>query len=335
LVTHSPRVSILLPVYQAEATLETCLSSIARQTEPRFECVIVDDGSSDRSLAIARSLDDPRFRVLDAPHGGLIPTLNRGLAACRAPVVARMDADDIMRRDRLELQLVALDAAPELSAVGAHVRIFPRATLTDGLRSYERWLNGIDSPDALAREAFVECPIAHPTLCIRSDVLRRFAYRDAAWPEDYDLVLRMLASGHRLGVVPKRLHLWRDGPTRLSRTDPRYSLAAMTACRASFLAGSLLSEGDEYVLWGYGDTGKALRRALLQHEKRPQAIVELHPRRLGQKIHGAPVVPPEALPDMRGTPVVVSVAGPIARSQIREALARMHFVELSDFICCA
>jgi len=331
--TASPRVSILLPVYQAEATLGACLESIARQTERDFECIIVDDGSRDASLSISKP--DARFRLLAEPHRGLVATLNRGLSECRAPVVARMDADDLMHRDRLRLQLAALEQDAALCGVGSHVRIFPRADLSDGRRAYERWLNHLDSAEALARDAFIECPIAHPTLAIRTAALRRFGYRDMPWPEDYDLVLRLLAAGERLSVVPQRLLHWRDAPSRLSRVDPRYHLDAFTACRASFLAASFLSQRGDYVLWGYGDTGKALRRALLQHDKHPCVIVELHPGRLGQRIHGAPVIAPEELPQLRGTPIVVSVAGEIARAQIRAALHAMCFAELTDYIVCA
>ncbi len=337
MVEGSPRVSVLLPVHDGADTLELCLRSIARQTEPRLQCVIVDDGSTDGSLTIAREQAerDDRFVVLARPHQGLVATLNAGIEACRAPVIARMDADDLMDRRRLAAQLAALDASPELSAVGCHVRLFPRFHLTDGLRAYERWLNQIDSPQQLEQDAFIECPIAHPTLCIRRAVMAEMGYRDQGWPEDYDLVLRLLAAGHRLGMVPRRYLFWRDGPARLSRTDRAYSDGAFTACRAHFLARGLLAERDDYVLWGFGGTGKALRKALADHGKHPRAIVELHPGRLGQRIHGAPVIPPEGLSELRDFPVLASVAGQPARDEIRAALAALGRTELQDFVCCA
>jgi glycosyltransferase involved in cell wall biosynthesis len=336
-VDPAPRVSILLPVYDGEATLDLCLRSIARQTERRFECLIVDDGSTDGSVTIAgdHQRRDGRFRLLSGPHRGLVATLNRGLAACRAPLVARMDADDVMHRQRLADQLAVLLGQPELSAVGCHVRLFPRSELTDGLRSYEGWLNSIDSPQRVVQDAFVECPVAHPTLVIRRPVLEALGYRDQGWPEDYDLVLRMVAAGHRIGVVPRRLLMWRDGPNRLSRTDGAYTDLAFTACRAHFLAAGLLAGRDDYVLCGYGGTGKALRRALAVHGKRPAAIVDLHPGRLGQRIFGAPVIPPEALAEWRSIPILASVAGQAARDEIRAALAEMGFIELRDFVYCA
>ncbi|HYY04944.1 MAG TPA: glycosyltransferase family 2 protein [Candidatus Limnocylindria bacterium] len=332
-----PEISILLPAYQAEATLDACLRSVARQSEPRWECIVVDDGSTDTTRAVAErfAAGDGRFHVLATPHRGLVAALNTGLEGCRGRVVARMDADDVMHRERLGAQLRALDAAPGLAAVGCHVRLFPRARLTDGLRAYERWLAGIDSPRGVRAEAFVECPVAHPTLMARAEVLGRAGYRDAGWPEDYDLVLRLLAEGHEIGVVPRRLLAWRDGPWRLWRAAAAYRLERFTACKAAFLAAHFLAATERYVLWGYGPTGRALRRALLAHGKRPSHVVEVHPGRLGNTIHGAPVISIEELRAQPRRPLVAAVAGEGPRREIRDALSAIGLRETQDFVCAA
>ena len=189
--------------------------------------------------------------------------------------------------------------------------------------------------DRVRQDAFVECPVAHPTLMMRRALLMDLGYRDCGCPEDYDLLLRVLTRGWRVGVVPRRLLSWRDAPQRLSRTHPAYDLARFTACKAAFLADHFLSDADTYVLWGYGSTGKALRRALLRHGKTPSHIVELHPGRLGKRIHGAPVIPPQTLPSLPRRPLIASVAGEQARGEIRDALGRMGFVDGRDFVCAA
>ena len=333
----APRVSILLPVFDAAATLDACLRSVRRQTFRDWECVIVDDGSRDGSLARARhhADADPRFRVIARPHRGLVPALGEGLTHCRGALVARMDADDLMHRERLAAQTAALEGAPALAAVGCHVRLFPRRDLAEGMRAYERWLLSIDSPRRVREEAFVECPVAHPSLMIRAEVLRSLGYRERGWPEDYDLVLRLLESGDRLGVVPRRLLAWRTGKERLSRTSDVYSIERFTACKAAFLARGFLAAGERYILWGYGSTGRGLQRALREHGKRPSAIVELHPRRLGERIQGAPVIPRQALARRRREPQLVSVAGAEARGLIRDELAQMGYRETLDYVCCA
>lgn len=332
-----PAVSVLLPVYNAEGTLADSLRSVLRQSDPDWECVIVDDGSTDGTLGVARqfAVADPRFRVLAQPHAGIVPALQAGLLQCRGELVARLDGDDLMQRRRLEKQRLALAREPSWAGVGSHVRFFPRRGMTEGLRRYEEWLRSMREPSEVAREAFIECPLAHPTWMLRRSVFRAHGYRDAPWPEDYDLVLRLLEAGEKLGVVPERLLHWRDGRGRLSRSSSRYAIVAFTACKAEYLARGFLRGTDAYVLWGYGDTGKALAAALAERGKHPSAIIELHPGRLGQRIRGVPVVPPAALPSLPRQPLVVSVAGRVPRAEIRAALAGMGFREVADYVCCA
>ena len=332
-----PAVSVLMPAFNAEATLAAALRSVERQSEVDWECLVVDDGSTDRTAQIAEdfSRQDARFCVIRRPHGGIVEALNAGLSQCRGALVARLDADDLMQRRRLEKQRAALQARPQWCGVGCQVRLFPRRGMTDGLRSYEAWLSSIRTESDVSREAFVECPLAHPTLMLRRDAFVAAGYRDVAWPEDYDLVLRLLESGQQLGTVPERLLHWRDGSGRLSRSSARYSIAAFTECKAEFIARGFLRQSERYVLWGYGDTGKALADALGHRGKHPSAIIELHPGRLGQLIRGVRVIPPEKLPSLPRQPLLVSVAGLTPRTEIRAALASMQFAESRDFICCA
>lgn len=332
-----PTVSIVLPARDAARTIDACLRSVSRQTLHDWECLVLDDGSADDTGAQAEAWArrDARFRVHRLPRRGLVGTLNAGLALCRGRLAARMDADDLMRRDRLALQAAMLDEHPTLAGVGCHVRLFPRAALTAGRRVYEAWLNGVRDAFDVRRDAFVECPLAHPALMVRRQVLSSFGYRETAWPEDYDLVLRLLEAGHDLGVVARRLVMWRDGAARLSRTDPRYGLERFAACKAHFLARGFLAATPTYVLWGYGATGRALRRALVDEDRLPSHIVEVAPGRIGQRIHDVPVVPVDAVPRLRGRPIVVSVAFSEPRRQIREVLTSIRFVEGRDFICAA
>jgi glycosyltransferase involved in cell wall biosynthesis len=333
----APAISVLIPAYDAAHTLASALGSVQRQSETDWEAIVVDDGSADRTpeIAAAFARKDARVRLIERAHGGIVAALQAGISQCRAPLIARFDVDDLMSRRRLELQRAALAHNPSLVAVGSHVRLFPRATLREGRLRYEHWLRSIRTPEQVEREAFVECPIAHPTLLIRRSALLDFGYRDRGWPEDYDLVLRILQSGQRIGVVPRRLLHWRDSAGRLSRTSESYSLAAFVECKAEFLASGLLAASDRYLLWGFGDTGKALANALARRGKHPEAIIELHPGRLGQLIRGVPVVPPSILRGGCPRPLIVSVAGVGPRTEIRQALTAMGFCELRDYVCAA
>lgn len=330
--------SCLLPVRDAEGTLGAALRSVTRQSDPDFECLVLDDGSRDdsREVATAAATRDPRIRVLKLPRRGLVATLNTGLEAARGRLVARMDADDLMHSHRLACQRATLDEHPDWAGAGTHVRLFPRLNLGTGMRAYEAWLNSLHTPDDVLRDAFVECPLAHPTWLFRREAIPAGGYRDEPWAEDYDLFLRLAQAGATLGVVPRRLLAWRQSPDRLSRTDPRYRAEAFIACKAAFLAKGFLAAAPEFVLWGYGGTGRALSHALRGHGRRPSHVIELSPGRIGNRIHGAPVVAPDRLREVvAGRPIVVSVAGAAPRAQIRTALAGMGFRERRDFVVAA
>jgi glycosyltransferase involved in cell wall biosynthesis len=330
------RVSVVLPVRDAVTTLEACLRSIVRQTLSSWECIVVDDGSTDGSGEILRRAADrdARFRVVSTPPRGLVDALNEGLAQCHGELIARMDGDDVMHRERLRAQVAALDRDDRLAAVGCHVRLLPRRSMMPRLCEYEAWLNGLLSDADVRRDAFVECPVAHPTLMMRRS-MASLGYAAREWPEDYDLVLRALAAGLRIGVVPQRLLAWRNGPSTLSRIDPRYGLDRFTACKAAYLASGFLAGQANYVLWGYGRTGRMLHRALARLDKRPTHIVEVKIGRIGQRIHGASVIPHAGLRTLAGQRIVVSVARDGPRREIRGVLGEMGFVDGVDFVCAA
>jgi glycosyltransferase involved in cell wall biosynthesis len=335
----TPLVSVLIPVWNAEATLGRALRTLLAQTLTEWQCVLVDDGSSDRSLSIARQFaaSDPRFHVVAVERGGIVAALNQGRSHCEADLIARFDADDLMHPERLARQVAHLGQHPRLQAVGCHVRLFPRRTLTAGRLAYQSWLNGLTDEHDIYRDRFVECPVAHPTLMLRAAELAALGYRDVGWPEDYDLVLRLLANGPALGTVPVPLLAWRDAPSRLSRTHPMYGLDRFVSCKAHFLSEGWLGGRTDYVLWGYGDTGRNLCRALRALGKSPTHILELHPGRIGQTIAGAPVIRPEQALSLGGerAPIVASVAGAAARGQLRRHAEGLGLREGRDFVVAA
>ena len=110
---------------------------------------------------------------------------------------------------------------------------------------------------------------------------------------------------------------------------------SFTRAKAEFLSRGFLRGQEEYLLWGYGHTGRALCRALASYGKRPSHIVEVHPGRIGQRIQGAEVVSPEEISSLPSRPLLASVAGAGPRHQVRSALADSGFVEGRDYVCVA
>jgi glycosyltransferase involved in cell wall biosynthesis len=325
-----PLVSVLMPVRDEALYLAEALDSLSAQTLEDFEVLVVDDGSRDGSAEIAesRARDDSRFHVLRQQRAGLVAALERARAEARGRYVARMDGDDVALPHRLEVQAAALEDG-RLAACGGGVAYFPDETVREGARRYERWINRLVTEEAAARDVFVECPIPHPTLMARREVLE---YRPCEWPEDYDLVLRLWAHGKRFRNVDEVVLRWRDHPARLSRTAPRYSLDAFVRCKVAYLRATLLRGFESVIIWGAGPVGKSFAREVgLQ----VVAFVDVDPRKIGKHVYGAPVVPLNAAPAYADAFALGAVAGEDARAEIRAAVAGQGRRDGVDFVAVA
>ena len=323
-----------MPCRDAAATVRAAARTILRQTVRDLVLVVVDDGSADATAALLDGLAarDPRVLVLRGPGEGIARALNRGLARCDAPLVARMDADDLAHPRRLERQLLALAADRALWAVGSQVRAFPRRAVRDGMRRYVAWVNGLTTPALVERDLLVEAPLVHPTALLRREALERLGgWRDGPFPEDYDLWLRVAEAGGVLSNVGEPLLLWREGASRATRQDPRYALARHVALKCAHLRRTVLAGRDEVALWGAGDTGKAFADALAREGVRVALFLEVDVKKVGRTVRGAPVLPYGDAGRARGLPLLVAVGAPGARPLIRDELARQRFVELREF----
>ena len=110
------RVSVIVPAYNGAGTILETIRSVQAQTFSDFELIVVDDGSTDRTVELAESLGEPRLRVHSYENGGLATARNRGMSRAGGELLAFVDADDLWTPDKLEAQVAALDRRPEAGA---------------------------------------------------------------------------------------------------------------------------------------------------------------------------------------------------------------------------
>lgn len=310
------------------------VASIRAQTYLDWELVLFDDGSTDQSISIAADLvnQDERIRLEISDHVGIVEALRLGCEASYGDCIARMDADDSAHPERLAKQLRYMDERPDCVLCGTLVAM--TGDVGEGRRRYEQWINGVLGHDGILRELYVECPIAHPTFMMRRDAYVAVGgYQDHGWAEDYDLCMRMARSGGRLGKVREPLLEWRESEGRLSRVSERYSLAQFRALKMHYLRQGLLADGRSFHQWGAGEVGKLWLREWGEH--RPQAVVDVNPRKIGRAIHGVPVIDAEALPSPGETLTLVAVGAPGARADIRNWFNPRGYVEGEDYLFVA
>ncbi len=336
-----PKVSLLIPVYNAESTIQPALASVRKQTFSDFEIVVVDDGSTDDTAALLLDIakDEPRLRIINADHGGIVDALNIGISECRGELVARMDADDICHPRRLEMQVGLMDSRLDVSVCSSLVWMFPRSNLLGGLASYERWLNSIITSEQIARDMFVESPIAHPTAMMRRrELVEIGGYEEHGWPEDYDLWLRYHTAGRKFAKVDSTLLFWRHSDKRLTFTDGRYSVENFLRAKAHYLSRILEQNlrQREVVMWGAGQMGRRLCKHLQRECVTVGAVVSVEEAKVGTRMRGAPVVGIDYLKnEPRLKYVIAAVSSEEIRQIIRARLGSIGFVEGRDFVCAA
>jgi glycosyltransferase involved in cell wall biosynthesis len=326
-------VSVLLPVRDAGGTLDVALASLQIQSFSDFEILAVDDGSTDdtplRLVEAARR--DARLRVLTCPARGIVAALNEGLAVCRAPLVARMDADDVSHRRRFEEQVALLHARPEIDVAGCRVRHFRRRAegpVSAGMRRYEAWMNSLVAPEDIRAGLFLESPLAHASAVLRrARLLAVGGWHAGDFAEDHDLWLRLDAAGAWFGKVPGVRYLIRDRANRLTRVDPRLRAEAVRALKMRHLAGWIARwGGPAVVVWGVGASGREVCTRLVAMGSAAR-FEEVRPPPAGTG--RAPPTP------ARGELVVLCYGAAGPRETMRRWLLQCGLVELRDFVCVA
>ena len=186
-----PQVTVLLPVYNSEKYIAQAIESILNQTFRNFELLIIDDGSEDSSVKIVQSYSDPRIRIVkNLQNLGLVQTLNRGITLIKSEYLARMDADDIALPDRLEKQLLFMQARPEVGLLGGAIQLMDENGDKQGKITVP-----INDSYLLKFWLHFENVIKHPTVMLRTELLVKTGIYDAdfIYNEDFDLWTRFAA----------------------------------------------------------------------------------------------------------------------------------------------
>ena len=222
----TPAVSVLMGVWNGAPRVREAIESVLGQTLGDLELVVVDDGSTDATASILGSFGDPRVRVTRQRRGGLTSALRSALGLARAPLVARLDADDVALPERLERQRDFLERHPEVGLLGTAARE------VDGIG---REVGVVRPPteDAALRGALIRHnPFVHSSVMMRRSALEQAGGYDPSFPvaQDYDLWMRM-SRVTRMANLPEALVVRRLLPGRISATREAERLRAEARVR--------------------------------------------------------------------------------------------------------
>ena len=225
-----PKISVLLPVFNAEDTLFRSASSCLNQSFSDLELIIINDGSTDKTSNTCDQLasEDSRVKIIEfKSNKGVSKAIESGRISANGELMARMDADDFSYPERFMYQVDLFESDPTMTACGTAVRLMgaPSADPGRGFLNYVDWVNSLNAPNTIDSQRFIDSPVANPTSMIRASALEKVGgFSDPTWAEDYDLWLNFLSRKMRITNLKKVLLDWHDSPNRLTRSSKRYSL---------------------------------------------------------------------------------------------------------------
>ncbi len=327
-----PEVSIVLPFYNAESTLERAIVSIIDQSFSDFELLLIDNNSTDLGSEIAKSfaIKDKRIKLFREEQQGVVFAMNKGMELAQGRFIARMDADDVSYPKRLEKQLKFLVDNPEIGLVGCNVRHVSDLP-SKGMSRFVDWVNSFHSPKEIWQNRFVEIPLIQPSVIFRSHLWEVHGnYQEGDFPEDYELFLRWLDAGVRFKKIKETLLEWHDSSGRLTRNDSRYSSEAFYKTKTFYFVKWFSRTITDKPLWIWGAGRKARQRTRLLEEE--GLTIAGYFDLKAQRISNKQCKSYEDMPNPGEIFILSMVGNHGAREKISDFLNRKGYMQGTDYL---
>ena len=262
-------VSIIIPYKNPLPYFEDCLKSIVNQSYKKLQIILINDHSTDDSekLALKYSIKDSRIELINNIGSGIVDALNTGSEIAKGQFITRMDADDIMSENKIEiLRSLLKKKKTKHIAVGSVKYFASKKPMGDGYLKYANWLNELTYNEKNFKEIYKECTIPSCSWMMhRSDFENIKGFKNLNYPEDYDFLFRVYYNQIKLTTTKEIIHLWRDHPMRTSRNSKDYLFENFVPLKVKYLIENELRTKEELVLWGSGKKGKLVAKKLIEN----------------------------------------------------------------------
>ncbi|MFB9057873.1 glycosyltransferase [Mariniflexile ostreae] len=329
-----PLISILTPFKNTELFIGECIDSILQQTYTNWELLIIDDFSTDLSYKIVDTFrkKDSRIKLFKNNQPGIIHALRLALSQSSGEFVTRMDSDDIMYPNKLEVMANALITHGRQHIALGLVHYFSKEGIKDGYKQYENWLNTLTKTGSNYSELYKECAIPSPCWMVyKEDLFACDAFNPNRYPEDYDLAFRFYKQ--QIQCIPSDtvIHKWRDYSTRASRTDKNYAENHFLSLKLDYFIDLDYNPNKTLVIWGAGKKGKITAKKLIDKTLSFEWICD-NPNKIGHDIYGKILKPFEALSTVKNSQIIITVSNKTEQKDISEYLNTLQMKPIIDYV---
>lgn len=319
-------VSILIPFKNTEEFLPECINSILEQSYDNWEALAVNDHSTDDSykLMFSYAEQDARIKVIQNKGSGIIHALRTAFEKSKGNLITRMDSDDIMTPNKLEIMVASLLKEGMGHIAIGQVKYFSKRGLNNGYKRYETWLNTLTQIGSNFTEIYKECVIPSPCWLVhKEDLLNCGAFSSNKYPEDYDLAFRFYERGLKCIPCNQILHHWRDYDTRTSRTSEHYSQNYFLDIKLHYFLKLDYNPNRPLVVWGAGNKGKTIAKELLKEE------IDFHwlcdnPKKIGKDIYGKKMLHFSFIEKINSSQSIITVANEDEQTIIRDYYSNLN-----------
>jgi len=330
---QEPLISILTPFKNTAEFLPECLQSICDQTYQNWELIIVDDHSTDDSLTVVAqyAAKNSRIKVIQNEGSGIIEAMRTAFTHSSGEFITRMDSDDIMTPNKLEvLGKLLLVRGKGHVAIG-HVKYFSENGIGEGYDRYGKWLNKLTSKGDNFSEIYKECVVPSPNFMVfRDDLINCGDFQPDTYPEDYDLTFRFYKYGLKCIPCDQLTHYWRDYSTRTSRTHEHYNNNFFLEIKINYFLELEYDKARPLAVWGAGAKGKTIAQHLVEKHIPFYWICD-NPKKIGHVIYGQQLLNFDYLAQLENPQSIVTVANESAQVQIKKYMDEKGMRSMKDY----
>lgn len=255
-----------MPYKNCAVFLDETITSIINQTYKNWELIAVNDNSEDNSENVLLKYKGSRIKTIKNNKTGIIEALKTGFKLSKGKYITRMDADDISLPNKLEELINAITKYSKNTVAIGLVKYFKSngEKIGNGYLNYQNWINSLAKNNKSFTEIYKECPIPSPSwLMLKKEFEKIGGFNSKIYPEDYDLAFRMYKHNLKLVSTKNIVHLWRDYPTRTSRTNKNYKDNKFINIKIKYFLEIDRNKDKPLIVLGAGKKGKSIAKTLI------------------------------------------------------------------------